>query len=647
MNGTFFATEYQADEHSAICRFAEPIALTSIFPYLPEMIESFDVPKNEIAKWAGITSSIFSLSQCVMGIPWGRASDVWGRKPVILIGLVNTMVTSLLWGFSTSLPMALVARALSGAGNGNVGIIRTMVAEMCPWKELQPRAFSIMPLVFNIGSVIGPAIGGALSNPLRRPPDAPRGDSFFERYPYALPNLVAACFFFTGIFTGIFFLHETLGSKKARRDYGLVLGEKISTAVSHRVQRARRRWRKAREGETEPLLSPQASRTEYPSLSDEESAEVEDDPSASPAEEKAPGYREVLSRQSVYNLLVYTLLALHSLGYDQLLPVFMHHPAQSISSPDVDLPFKFSGGFGINSARIGILFTLYGVAGIIFQLFLFPPVARRYGVLRCLRVSFCVAPVMYILTPFTALLPTTTSKMVCIFAIMLFKGCANTFAFPGSTILLTNTANSLRVLGTLNGIATSVSAVGRAAGPAIGGGLFTVGARKNYIVTPFWVLAAIAALAASLTFLLEEGDGFGDDAESEDSQEEGEGEPGLEAAAADGPMSVSRASSDAGFGDPAPLLSRVSTFSTSSVRQASIGSGSAAQGSEPPLDDMEGQQLRRVKSSSRHSSRTEGPRPLQRKMSVPIGMGGRGFRRLSSNLGQSGSGWVTGSSWGV
>ncbi|KAJ9636281.1 hypothetical protein H2199_007956 [Coniosporium tulheliwenetii] len=588
---------YQQLTILAICRFAEPIALTSIFPYLPEMIESFSVPKNEIAKWAGITSSIFSLSQCVMGIPWGRASDIWGRKPVILIGLVNTMLTSLLWGFSTSLPMALVARALSGAGNGNVGIIRTMVAEMCPWKELQPRAFSIMPLVFNIGSVIGPAIGGALSNPLRRPPGAPRGDSFFERYPYALPNLVAACFFFVGIFTGIFFLHETLGSKKARRDYGLVLGEKLSSAVSHRVQRARRRWRKAREGETEPLLSPEAGRTEYPDVVDEESAEAEEDLAVSSAEEKAPGYREVLSRQSVYNLLVYTLLALHSLGYDQLLPVFMHHPAQSINSPDVDLPLQFSGGFGINSARIGILFTLYGVAGIIFQLFLFPPVARRYGVLRCLRVSFCVAPVMYILTPFTALLPTTTSRMVCIFALMLFKGCANTFAFPGSTILLTNTANSLRVLGTLNGIATSVSAIGRAAGPAIGGALFTIGAERNYIVMPFWALAAIAAIAASLTFLLEEGEGFGDDAESDDGEDGEEEEDGKvsETAASSGPMSKPGSHSDAetGFGVPAPLLSRVSTFSTSSVRQASIGSGSAVQSIESPSDDTEGQQLRR------------------------------------------------------
>ena len=51
--------------------------------------------------------------------------DIYGRKPVILMGLCCTMFTSILWGFSTNLPMAIVARGIAGAGNGNVGIIRT------------------------------------------------------------------------------------------------------------------------------------------------------------------------------------------------------------------------------------------------------------------------------------------------------------------------------------------------------------------------------------------------------------------------------------------------------------------------------------------------------------------------------------------
>lgn len=98
------------------------------------MIESFGVAEDDIAWWAGWTSATFSICQGFTGIPWGAASDKFGRKPIILIGLGNTMITMLIWGMSTSLPMAILARALQGLGNGNVGILRTAVAELCPWK---------------------------------------------------------------------------------------------------------------------------------------------------------------------------------------------------------------------------------------------------------------------------------------------------------------------------------------------------------------------------------------------------------------------------------------------------------------------------------------------------------------------------------
>lgn len=50
------------------------------------------------------------------------------------------------------------------------------------------------------------AIGGTLANPLRVRPGEPRGDSLLERFPYLLPNLVAAGLFLIGISTGFLFL---------------------------------------------------------------------------------------------------------------------------------------------------------------------------------------------------------------------------------------------------------------------------------------------------------------------------------------------------------------------------------------------------------------------------------------------------------
>lgn len=176
------------------------------------MIESFNVPKNRVAYWAGVTSAVFSLSQCLTGIVWGRASDNFGRKPAILAGIFCTMITSVFWGFSSSLQWAIVARAFAGLGSGSVGIIRTTVAEMVPQRELQPRAFSIMPLIWTIGSIFGPAFGGALVHPAERHPKLFGNIRFLKQYPFALPNLLACVFFLIGLVTGILFLKVRLSA---------------------------------------------------------------------------------------------------------------------------------------------------------------------------------------------------------------------------------------------------------------------------------------------------------------------------------------------------------------------------------------------------------------------------------------------------
>lgn len=81
-----------------------------------------------------------------------------------------------------------------------------------------------------------------------------------------------------------------------------------------------------------------------------------------------------------------------------------------------------------------------------WQFFLFPPVTNWLGSRVCLRFAAFTLPAVYGVLPFVLLVPASV-QMTAIYVLMFFKSLAMTFAFPCSTILLTNSAPSLRVLG--------------------------------------------------------------------------------------------------------------------------------------------------------------------------------------------------------
>eukprot|EP01090_Pellita_catalonica_P007272 TRINITY_DN1787_c0_g1_i2.p1 TRINITY_DN1787_c0_g1~~TRINITY_DN1787_c0_g1_i2.p1 ORF type:complete len:111 (+),score=9.71 TRINITY_DN1787_c0_g1_i2:137-469(+) len=95
-----------------------------IFPFLAIMIESFEITENdtEVGYYAGLLASSFSIAQFFSSFFWGYISDRWGRRPVMLTGLIATSITMLFFGFATSLWMAILARYLNGLVNGNAGI---------------------------------------------------------------------------------------------------------------------------------------------------------------------------------------------------------------------------------------------------------------------------------------------------------------------------------------------------------------------------------------------------------------------------------------------------------------------------------------------------------------------------------------------
>jgi hypothetical protein len=65
-----------------------------------------------------------------MGMYWGGVSDRIGRKPVLLLGCVGTILSLITVGLASNIWIALVGRALGGLLNGNIGVLQTMVAEL-------------------------------------------------------------------------------------------------------------------------------------------------------------------------------------------------------------------------------------------------------------------------------------------------------------------------------------------------------------------------------------------------------------------------------------------------------------------------------------------------------------------------------------
>ena len=130
----------------------------------------------------------------------------------------------LVFSFARDLPTALIARALGGILNGNIGVLQTTVAEVITVEAHQARAYAIMPFVWCLGSIIGSAMGGALADPVHNYPSVFNPGTIFERFPYLLTNLVCAAAVAFSLTVGLLFLEETHEDKKDRRDIGLDVG---------------------------------------------------------------------------------------------------------------------------------------------------------------------------------------------------------------------------------------------------------------------------------------------------------------------------------------------------------------------------------------------------------------------------------------
>jgi MFS family permease len=88
------------------------------------MVQDLGIHEKQAPFYAGLLVSAYAVAEAVTAMGWGAISDVYGRKPVALIGLAGVALSSIMFGFAQSYWMALAARFIGGALNGNVAIMQ-------------------------------------------------------------------------------------------------------------------------------------------------------------------------------------------------------------------------------------------------------------------------------------------------------------------------------------------------------------------------------------------------------------------------------------------------------------------------------------------------------------------------------------------
>lgn len=359
-----------------------------------------------------------------------------------------------------------------------------------------------MPFVWCIGSIIGPAVGGALADPIRQYPGVFNPEGFFKEYPYALPNLVASVVLVVGVAVGILFLEETHMELKYKKDYGLELGNKIVSLFTRTFSRSNKDDEARRK-----LLGPDGpvDGTVYSTFSEPSSTTASVDEPLHPLPPK-PLPVKTFTPQIIHLIISYGLLALHTIAFEQLFPVFLSTP---VSEEKPTSWFKFVGGFGLPTRDIGVILTIQGLLAMTIQFLVFPPLVAKFGAFTVYRMIMFLYPISYIIVPYLNFVPDDYKygSIYVSLIIKLFFGC---LAYPSNMILLTNSAPSLLVLGTINGIAASIASLARSFGPTLSGMLYSYGLDIGYVGLAWWINAGVCLIALVQSFWIHEPNGEND-----------------------------------------------------------------------------------------------------------------------------------------
>lgn len=176
--------------------------MTIVLPLFPFLLNEY-VTNNELAGTMSALVSVFALCQFFAAPIFGALSDRFGRKPILILSLLGSVIGYLLLGMGGALWILFLGRIIDGLTAGNQSTLFAYVSDSTEPEE-RGKWFGILGGAIGIGFMIGPAIGG-----------------FLGTYSIALPFFATAVVTLISMLFTFFFLPESLPQEKRNQHISL------------------------------------------------------------------------------------------------------------------------------------------------------------------------------------------------------------------------------------------------------------------------------------------------------------------------------------------------------------------------------------------------------------------------------------------
>ncbi|KAI0287659.1 MFS general substrate transporter [Russula brevipes] len=425
-------------------------------PYINELVSQLPITggdEKKVGYYAGIILVVYQVSLYFLGeasavLQWSRLSDSIGRKPVLLSGTLGLAVTTVLFGLSRTFWTLAMSRFLAGALNGNIGVMKSMLAEMADETNIA-QAFAIIPLSWALGVAAGPYVGGFLSRPHDRWPGL-FSNSFWVQYPYFLPCAVTSGYAMLSLIVASILLKETLPNTKE-------LGTLVRPNPVHHGPDV--------ENDAEHL-------DDFPALQETD------------RQERPP---TLLTKPVLLSLSTFGSLTFLEMSNWVLLPLVYTTPIRL-------------GGLGLDPARMGVCLAVLGILKGILQLTVFHRILNFLGLRSTLiALIFGLVP-SFLLFPVNGLYVRHSGTDIVLWILVLIQMLSTigvTMAY-GCTFIYISSAAPRSMLGATHGLTQTVASLLRGGGPAISASLFSFSLENNvmggYAVFYALTLCTLAAL---------------------------------------------------------------------------------------------------------------------------------------------------------